>query len=529
MQNRMLVLAGSMLIALGTGCETKRTEVFMGVLTDLDAPGSLSEVNLQVFREGIVIFTPPERWRIPGNAGTKYELPASFGVFTDDGSEPRIEVQLDGYVDGTTNPVVTRRAVFALLKEQTLFMRMALVQRCVNRSDCANDLTCVEGHCRPATIDTRSLPQYIAGMENTVACQSGTVFKDTGTKQPLMATGTTCAAGDFCEEGTCYHNVSGTTSDGGTTSSGWSQAPTAAAESPPARSFRGASQSVYDPTHHQIVMWGGLGSGGAPLSDMWAFDRTQWSQVTVTGGDPVPLHTTGPIAYDSTRNVIVSYREPSGDLLEFQYSDSAGRQGMWTVKAYGSDPGAPMVREQSRLAYDPMRSVSVLFGGTAPGAAAGTAYYNDTFTWNATLWQPVAATTPPPPRRQGGFAYDNALGQIVLFSGYGTSGQQTDTWAFTGSDWRPLATAFPNHLISYDQGLLYFDSTKMRLLWMNGTTEVYTFDGTSWGAMPFVDRQSAPLLGPFSGAFDPTLNAVVTFGGEAQGAPLNQTWILNVP
>src|SRR5262245_52985581 len=115
-------------------CEQKRTEVVLGLITDLAAPGAIDAVDLQIFRDDVPYFQLPDPFTIPGAAGGKYELPASFGIYTEDGSEPRIEVQVTGLRNGTT--VVKRSAVFAPLKERTLFMRMALASSCKTLGNC---------------------------------------------------------------------------------------------------------------------------------------------------------------------------------------------------------------------------------------------------------------------------------------------------------------------------------------------------------------------------------------------------------
>lgn len=204
-----------LLLLLCCSCTTKRTEVVIGVATDLPAPGSLDAVKLEIYRDGVLTFDVPE-WPVPGTVGGNYEIPASFGVYSDDGSEPRIEVQVHGLKNEQT--LVTRRAVFSLIKEQTLFMRMALVLACVNNSQCPPDTqTCIEGVCKAPDVDSRTFNAYTGGEENFVFCSSGSSLIQTANGQPMqtMNGGLPC---DTCVEGACYHNPSGTGGgkDGGT-------------------------------------------------------------------------------------------------------------------------------------------------------------------------------------------------------------------------------------------------------------------------------------------------------------------------
>lgn len=205
-----------LLLLLCCSCTTKRTEVVIGVATDLPAPGSLDAVKLEIYRDGVLAFDIPE-WPVPGTVGGDYEIPASFGVYADDGSEPRIEVLVHGLKNEQT--LVTRRAVFSLIKEQTLFMRMALVLACVNNTQCPPDTqTCIEGVCKAPDVDSHTFNAYTSGAENFVFCSSGSNLIQTASGQPMqtMMGAVPC---DMCSEGACYHNPSGPMNsgkDGGT-------------------------------------------------------------------------------------------------------------------------------------------------------------------------------------------------------------------------------------------------------------------------------------------------------------------------
>jgi 6-phosphogluconolactonase (cycloisomerase 2 family) len=213
---RPLVLS---LLAL-CACTTKRTEVVIGVATNLDAPTQMSNVLMTVSRDGVPLVV--QTWDLPGVPAGQFELPGAFGVYTDDGSEPRIEVELVGQLG--TQDLIHRRAIFSLIKEQTLFMRLTLVDSCKSRSDCAADQTCVEGKCTAAEIDSRTFPAYVTDMEKTLSCSGSIVYKDTGTKQPMNVTGA-CAANETCSEGTCFKmppsgGDGGVSPDGGTPDGG---------------------------------------------------------------------------------------------------------------------------------------------------------------------------------------------------------------------------------------------------------------------------------------------------------------------
>ena len=96
----------------------------------------------------------------------------------------RVRIEVAAYSAGS--PLFRRTATMSLVEEQTLFMRMALVLACMSAADCAVGETCVEGTCRAEEVDTHTFPRYEAAMEETLACNSGTAFMNTSTKE-LMA------------------------------------------------------------------------------------------------------------------------------------------------------------------------------------------------------------------------------------------------------------------------------------------------------------------------------------------------------
>jgi sugar lactone lactonase YvrE len=187
---------------VAAGCTRPSTEIVIGVATDLSARDQVDKVVLSALQDNLVEVIHQE-WDISGQVSQPFELPGSFGVFTDDGSEPRINVKVYGYHGNTQ--LVQRYAILSLVKEKTLFARMAIVDACSNMA-CPSGSTCIEGACRPQEVNSATLPEYQLGMETSVLCNSGTIWRNTSTKAPLPVAGTgACPASDVCIEGTCYH------------------------------------------------------------------------------------------------------------------------------------------------------------------------------------------------------------------------------------------------------------------------------------------------------------------------------------
>ena len=186
---------------LAAGCsDKKRTEVVLGLATDLDAPTPLSHVNLLVSAPGFPLSNGEDRI-ISGDPLQPYTIPGTYGVFSSAGTADRVHVKLTAF-DDTNRVLVVRTAVFNLVPEKTLFVRLGVVSACLGKLDCDNGQTCIDGRCQSELIDTATLPEYHAGDENQLSCASTVSYVNTSTKMPLMVAAAPCASG-VCAEGVC--------------------------------------------------------------------------------------------------------------------------------------------------------------------------------------------------------------------------------------------------------------------------------------------------------------------------------------
>jgi hypothetical protein len=223
-----IAVAGMALV----GCNKNRTEIVIGVATDLPARQSLDRVRLDLFRvdpqAGEIQLNVCDKdttgsactnWDLkdPLNMGL-FDLPGSYGLYTEDGSAPRVRVNVIGEKGG--QDIVTRSSIVSLLAHQTLFMRMALVLKCTNgnpNASCPSGLTCIEGACQAMARDPATLPKYTAGLEKVVQCSGSTTFIDTSKNNaPIPMTGPGCEANEECQEGTCYTKPTTDAGAGGT-------------------------------------------------------------------------------------------------------------------------------------------------------------------------------------------------------------------------------------------------------------------------------------------------------------------------
>ncbi len=191
------------LCALAVGC-TGRTEIVLGVATDLKARGQLDSVQLNASRDGVVVIT--HSWPLTDVPAGEFELPGSFGIYSPDGSEPRVQIDVQGFLNN--NVGVERQSLLSLVSGQTLFSRLALVSDCnsIDGPTCSATETCIEGVCRQVTVDAHTFPTFSTPLVTHIACQSGAqlIVSSSGAPMPLLSAGATCGPNQFCQEGTCY-------------------------------------------------------------------------------------------------------------------------------------------------------------------------------------------------------------------------------------------------------------------------------------------------------------------------------------
>jgi hypothetical protein len=200
---RLQVALALVCLAGAAACtEKKRTEIVVGLATDLAAPAPLYQVSLQVTKlpDGFPLGQATS-YPISGVSDTIYELPGTYGIYSDSGAPDRVRVVLTA-TDDQFRTLVVRSAVFNLVPEKTLFVRLGVISACQGMTDCGQGMTCIEGRCTSEQIDSSRLPNYRPGFESTVECASSATFVDTSTKVPLTQTAASCATGT-CAEGVC--------------------------------------------------------------------------------------------------------------------------------------------------------------------------------------------------------------------------------------------------------------------------------------------------------------------------------------
>lgn len=144
----------------------------------------------------------------------------------------------------------------------------------------------------------------------------------------------------------------------------------AATDGPPARVHHAMH---FDQATGRVVVAGGNVPGSGTLGDVWAWDGSRW----MTAGSIAPRSHGRMTFHRSLNALVLAGGTQSGiDLL-------INRGGSWTPQTSSPDPGARLLTD---IAYDEMRNVMVMFGGTN---ATGTTLFDDTWEFDGTRWRRV--------------------------------------------------------------------------------------------------------------------------------------------
>ncbi len=207
----------------------------------------------------------------------------------------------------------------------------------------------------------------------------------------------------------------------------------------------------------------------------------------------------------------------AGSLILFALvTQQACAQAVW-VQRYPST--APSARERTVMAYDPVRSRSVLFGGQLDNN-----YLGDTWEWDGGGWIDRSPTTAPPRRVGAAMAYS---GTGILMFGGNTQGSGntllSDVWEWDGSQWIPRAPGPP----ARSGAAMAYDAERDRVVLFGGQAvsvsqgavdldDTWEWDGNIWTRLQPSIR---PPAGNTAMAYDSTRQKTVLFARTAA-----QTW-----
>jgi hypothetical protein len=190
----------------------------------------------------------------------------------------------------------------------------------------------------------------------------------------------------------------------------------------------------------RLYMFGGDGTPGIAMGDLWAYANAGSTGATWTyipGGTSAPSArkgagwSCGAGLCVAANGVSTSYK---ADTWVFSESTNA-----WSSVTCGRRALCPSARAFPAMAYDPVRGVHVLFGGTD-----GMTHLADTYTFDASrrTWTKVGGGTTPPAREAAAATFVPGVG-VVIFGGAGTPcciNFLNDMHVWDGASWAPVVS-----------------------------------------------------------------------------------------
>lgn len=291
------------------------------------------------------------------------------------------------------------------------------------------------------------------------------------------------------------------------------------------------AKMVYDSTRNVIVLFGGetVGGGGATQNETWELDLDVgiWTQKFPQNSPPA--RTKFGMVYDSARGKVVlfgGFLEVTFDVLNdtWEYDGTDWTQNTTVV------PVELDGRAQGAMVYDADRARTVWFGGLDL-AFVDT---NKTFEYDGNAWFLVTPTALPPDGRQDSqMAFDPVRKKVVLFGGFEFPGSalKDETWEYDGITWLQITTALtPSVRV---RGVMAWHGGLQALVLLygaisglgGGTSDVWIYDG-SWSQLFPSDTAATDRRLP-AVAGDTKRGTVIMFGGETIpiiGIAFDETW-----
>jgi hypothetical protein len=235
-----------------------------------------------------------------------------------------------------------------------------------------------------------------------------------------------------------------------------------------------------------------------------------------------PPHFGGALAFNSKDQIVLLYggvNSSSGYQADLWSSNSM----RWEQRQTSARPAA---RFGTSLAWDEKQQAALLFGGFGEGELLG-----DTWLFNGTEWIQQDPLNSPSSRANACIAYDAAQGLTILFGGRASLGGKylenlDETWAWDGKNWQQQ---FPTHIPpKRERAVLVYDRARQALLLFGGGAEggllddTWIWDGVDWSEQKPINRP--PARNNFGMAYHEGKQQIILFGGQSEKGIATDTW-----
>ncbi len=306
-----------------------------------------------------------------------------------------------------------------------------------------------------------------------------------------------------------------------------------------------ASGFAYDPSDHEVVLYGGNFYTGAQEDWTWAYHDKVWTNLTSTAGTPPAVRVLPGLATDSTLGGVLLF---GGNYGTYSFNDTwTFVHDAWTnVTATAGTPG--YFPGGGFVSSNPAGPGPLLFGAVSDGPPSLDRVFGGTYEFVAGAWKNLTAGNPDAPicspNSEGGtVGYLPSIGAVVLYTFAATNATGVGavgpfTWFFEAGTWvNETAAAGPIDSLLVAPGAFVspYDSAFIVLGGLNVATDLMSTAVWALAAPPAVTAVGSPTVVDvgtavsFSGAIrlglaDGTPEWTFGDGGNSTGLSASHTY-----
>jgi len=308
-------------------------------------------------------------------------------------------------------------------------------------------------------------------------------------------------------------------------------------------SARHGAKMIYDPVGKQVLMFGGRVDGeivGDLKNDLWSLDMEthRWQEIETSSG-PSPRLSPG-LVYDPSHHQVIVFggyrtqgRENDTWLLDLENYE-------WEEL---SPTQSPPARSDMGMAYDGSNQIAVLFGGYCLEQQRDKCDDTWVFDPDTNSWIEKSPLSSPPIIYGHSLDYDSQMGQFLLWGGhmssisdgnFSSAGYNDSIWSYSYSEneWQEFSPGYDTHPQKRYWHQASYVSAHPGLLVVGGDTgygyknDSWFYDSLtqSWDRLKTTQAPPARIVGTM--VYCPDYGQVVLFGGlDNDFNNLNDTWI----
>ena len=232
------------------------------------------------------------------------------------------------------------------------------------------------------------------------------------------------------------------------------------------------------------------------------------------------------MTYDPVRDVTVAFGGGSGITLSDQTWTYDGTT--WTLMPTGL---APSPRAACDMVWDTARGVAVLYGGNIDAVFGGRAE-GATWEWNGASWTRRFPFAGAADRTAYAMAYDEGRSVTVMYGGLtnpNSPSASNATFEYDGFTWTQIAT--PTNPGPRERAAMCYHAGIGRVVLFGGLDpqsgafgDTWTFDGANWTQLAIAGPTPLPRTTARM-VYDPVRQVCVMHGGHGgSGTPIPDTW-----